>query len=86
MRDCMDGHIVGSLFVTNPEKNKVLLMEHLKSGRWQQFGGHADGDSDIRATALREFQEEAGVDIKPTFWSNEIFNIDIHDIPAHGNE
>ncbi len=56
-------------------------MFHKKLQKWLQFGGHSDGDSDTRATATREFHEESGIEIEPIVM-DDIFNIDIHDIPA----
>jgi 8-oxo-dGTP pyrophosphatase MutT (NUDIX family) len=59
----------------------VLLLHHRKLGRWIQLGGHADGDFDLCAVALREAREESGLlDIVPL--SLEIFDIDIHEIPV----
>ena len=49
------------------------------------MGGHADGESDLVAVALREVWEESGLcSAKPV--SEEIFDIDIHLIPERGNE
>jgi 8-oxo-dGTP pyrophosphatase MutT (NUDIX family) len=74
-------HITASMLITNPEKTRVLLMFHKKLQKWLQFGGHSDGDSDTLATAIREFHEESGIEIEPAI-IDDIFNIDIHDIPA----
>ena len=51
--------------IANPERTKVLLMLHKKFGRWQQFGGHCDGEVDVRNVALREFHEESGILVEP---------------------
>lgn len=37
-------------------------MLHRKLGRWFQPGGHADGDANLAAVALKEAQEETGLD------------------------
>lgn len=75
------GHITASMFITNTERTRVLLMFHKKLKLWLQFGGHSDGDSDTLVTAIREFHEESGIDIEPEIiWG--IFNVDIHDIQA----
>jgi hypothetical protein len=34
----LEGHITGSMMITNPARTKVLLMLHKKFQRWQQFG------------------------------------------------
>ncbi len=75
------GHITGSAWLLNPDGSKALLTLHRKLGRWLQPGGHADGCPDTLATALREATEESGISgIIPL--QQEIFDVDIHTIPA----
>jgi 8-oxo-dGTP pyrophosphatase MutT (NUDIX family) len=80
-RDHLPGHITGSVWIVNPSKTKVLLVHHAKLNRWLQPGGHADGEENILNVGLREAREETGVNqfkiLKP-----EIFDLDIHTIPA----
>jgi len=82
LRSCFDdGHFTGSMLVVNTQKTKVLLMHHVKLWTWQQFGGHADGDMNLRNVAMRELEEESWIDIsKAQIWE-DIFYIDIHSIP-----
>ena len=54
--------------IVNPEKTKVLLMLHKKFQRWQQFGGHCDGEIDVRNVAVREFHEESGITLEPELY------------------
>lgn len=76
------GHITGSAWLINPAGDKALLTLHHKLKRWMQTGGHADGEGDIMKVARREAEEESGITgITPV--SAEIFDIDIHLIPAH---
>lgn len=84
--DCFErtlaiGHVTGSAWVIDPSKSKALLTHHRKLNKWLQLGGHADGDPDIFSVALREVQEESGLQ-KITPLSEEIFDIDIHLIPG----
>lgn len=80
-RSHTEGHITGSAWLVNPSGEKVLLTLHHKLQRWMQTGGHADGDPDTLRVALREAEEESGIPgIHPV--SPEIFDIDIHLIPA----
>jgi 8-oxo-dGTP pyrophosphatase MutT (NUDIX family) len=80
VKENLDGHLTGSMMITNPARTKVLLMLHKKFQRWQQFGGHCDGEIDVRAVATREFHEESGISIEPEIiW--DIFLVDIYDIP-----
>jgi len=82
-RHVWPGHITGSAWVVNPARDKVLLMHHRKHNQWFQFGGHADGDSDIVRVALRETHEETGLPLDVIrLVDGSIFDVDIHTIPA----
>lgn len=88
--DCFErslsvGHVTGSAWVVNQAGTHVLLTHHKKLNQWFQLGGHADGESDILKAALTEVAEESGLAaFEPV--SAEIFDIDIHAIPARGDE
>ena len=78
------GHITGSAWLLDATGTKALLTHHRKLGKWLQLGGHADGDSDVLAVALREATEESGlIDLRAV--SDDIFDVDVHRIPAHGD-
>jgi len=80
-RDLEIGHVTGSAWVVDQTGTQVLLTHHRKLNRWLQLGGHADGSSDVLAVALREVREESGLEqVVPV--STELFDIDIHRIPA----
>ncbi len=80
-RSHREGHMTGSAWLLHPQGDRVLLTLHRKLGRWLQPGGHADGEPDTLAVALREAREESGIDtIEPL--GEGIFDIDIHEIPA----
>jgi 8-oxo-dGTP pyrophosphatase MutT (NUDIX family) len=84
-RELTVGHITASSWLLNLQEDAALLMHHRKLGRWFQPGGHCDEESDVLAVALREAQEESGVNnIIPK--SKEIFDLDIHLIPANNKE
>lgn len=55
------GHFTGSALVLSGDGQRTLLTHHRKLDRWLQPGGHADGDGDLRAVALREAEEETGL-------------------------
>ena len=63
----------------------MLLHHHRKLGRWLQFGGHCDGDEDVVRVARREALEESGIQ-GLIVASERPFDLDIHEIPAHGGE
>ena len=71
------GHITGSVWLVNHDMTQVLLTHHKKLKIWLQLGGHADGDPDIKAVALKEAQEESGIG-HLEFVYDDIFDFDIH--------
>jgi 8-oxo-dGTP pyrophosphatase MutT (NUDIX family) len=84
-RELQIGHVTGSAWVVNRAGTHVLLTHHKKLNLWVQLGGHADGDADVFRVARREAEEESGLDrLEPV--SEQLFDIDVHQIPARGNE
>jgi len=53
--------ITTSAFVVNPKFSKTLLIHHKLHGQFKQFGGHADGNSDLAGNAADELLQESGV-------------------------
>jgi 8-oxo-dGTP pyrophosphatase MutT (NUDIX family) len=84
-RDAFPAHFTGSAFVVSADGARGLLHHHRKLDRWLQFGGHCDGEEDVLSVAQREACEESGINglvvasVRP-------FDLDIHEIPAFGNE
>lgn len=60
-RSCAEAHLTSSALVVDAAGRKVLLLEHAKLGKWLQPGGHADGEANLAASALREASEETGI-------------------------
>lgn len=87
--DCFErslevGHITGAAWLVDASGERVLLTHHRKLGMWLQLGGHADGDPDPLRVAMCEAREESGIHtITPI--SRGIFDLDIHEIPPHGD-
>jgi 8-oxo-dGTP pyrophosphatase MutT (NUDIX family) len=84
-RSLLAGHVTGSAWIVDRARSSALLVHHRKLGRWLQPGGHADGDPDVRAVALREAIEETGLQTLERA-TPAIFDIDIHAIPQRGDE
>jgi 8-oxo-dGTP pyrophosphatase MutT (NUDIX family) len=80
-RDLVEGHLTGSAWVVDASRTNALLTHHRKLDKWLQLGGHADGDLDLLAVALREAAEESGLTrLRPV--SARLFDLDRHWIPA----
>ena len=56
-----EGHFTAAGFIFNPERTKTLMIYHNIYRSWAWTGGHADGERDLLAVALREAQEETGI-------------------------
>jgi len=54
-------HMACSIWVVDPKMEQTLLVYHNIYDSWSWIGGHADGEHDLQAVALRELQEETGV-------------------------
>jgi len=86
-RELWPAHVTGSTWVVSPDRQRVLMLHHRKHDQWFQPGGHADGDADILRVALRETSEETGLEAKHVRLVDEnIFDVDIHTIPAMGSD
>lgn len=85
-RACTAGHLTGSAWVVDHRAERALLLLHAKLGLWLQPGGHADGDANLAAVALREAAEETGIEglaVHPA-----PIDVDVHEVfppaePAH---
>ena len=75
-------HLSGSGMVFNKERTKILMCYHNIYNSWSWTGGHADGDADLLAVAIREAVEETGTaGVKPL--TPHIAGLDILPVPAH---
>ena len=81
-RDNPFAHFTASSWIVNPARTHVLMAWHNIYKTWAWTGGHADGDSDLLAVALREAREETGVAcIRPV--TGDIFSVEILPVNAH---
>ncbi len=84
LRTCAPGHLTGSAWIVDAPRRRALLTHHRKLGKWLQPGGHADGEADLLAVALREAREETGL-TRLRAVSSGVFDVDRHWIPARGD-
>ncbi len=88
-RSCVPGHITAAAWILSPEFDRFLLVHHRKLDRWLQVGGHCDGQHEVHLAALREAHEETGIQDFAILATDERlvpFDLDVHAIPAFGDE
>lgn len=61
-RENLPGHFSASAWVVNPARDKVLMIFHNMFNSWAWIGGHADGVQNLQFVAVKEMQEETGVE------------------------
>ena len=82
-RSNLIAHMTVSAWVVNPARDKVLMVYHKIYDSWSWTGGHADGQADLLAAAMREAREETGIrEVEPL--SPAIQSLDI--LPVWGHE
>ena len=81
-RDNATAHFTASCWIVNPDRTKVLMAYHNLYQSWAWLGGHADGEEDLLAVALREVREESGVkNVRPA--SEDIFSLEVLTVDGH---
>ena len=81
-RDNASGHLTASAWVVSPDRRQVLMAYHNIYDSWSWLGGHADGDRDLLAVALREVGEESGLtSVRPV--SEDLFSLEILTVDGH---
>ncbi len=82
LRDNELVHITASSWIVNHDRTKVLMAYHNIMQSWAWLGGHADGETDLLAVAMREAREESGVQnihpVSTDLYSVEMFTVDGH--------
>ena len=75
-------HFTASNWIVNKERTKVLMIYHNIYNSWAWTGGHADGDSDLLNVALKEAEEETGLNnlklLSDGIYSLQILTVDSH--------
>ncbi len=55
-------HLVAYFLLLDVKKQKILLIDHIKSGLWLPNGGHVDPHEHPTDTVVREAREELGIE------------------------
>jgi 8-oxo-dGTP pyrophosphatase MutT (NUDIX family) len=81
-RDNGIAHFTSSCFILNKSHDKVIMIHHNIYNSWAWTGGHADGNEDLLAVAVKEAEEETGVkNVKPI--TADIFALDVMPVFSH---
>ena len=81
-RDNTYMHMTASAWIVNKDRRKTIMAYHNIYNSWSWLGGHADGEMDLLAVAIREVQEEAGIkNVRPV--SEEIFSMEVLTVDGH---
>ena len=76
-------HLTASAWVVNGDRERVLMAHHNIYDSWSWLGGHADGERDLLAVAMREVREESGLarvaPVSEALFSLEILTVDGHE-------
>lgn len=91
-RENLTAHMTASAWVLSPDRPQVVMVYHNLYHSWSWTGGHADGDRDLLAVAMREVTEETGLRqlelLHPGIFSLECLTVDGHEkrgqyVPSH---
>ena len=79
-------HMACSIWVVSPDMSQTLLVYHNIYDSWSWIGGHADGERNLQTVALRELEEETGVEHAQivacgpgNIYSLEVLTVDGHE-------
>lgn len=75
-------HFTASAWTVNKDKTKVLMIYHKIYNSWSWTGGHADGDTNLLYTAVRELKEETGIE-NVNVLKDDIFSLEVICVNGH---
>lgn len=75
-------HFTSSSMIFDLTASRVLMAYHNIYQSWAWTGGHADGDEDLYAVAVREAQEETGIQVLTPVCEDPV-SLDILTVNGH---
>lgn len=75
------GHFTASAWITDPQRERVLMAYHKLYDAWAWTGGHADGEMNLLSVALKEAWEETGVHARPV--TEQIYSLETLNVMGH---
>lgn len=75
-------HMTASAWVTNSNRDKILMAYHKIYDSWSWLGGHCDGNEDCLKVAIKEVKEETGVSHIKVLDEN-IFSLEVLAVESH---
>lgn len=81
-RENQVAHFTASIWTVNKEHTKTLMVYHNIYDSWSWIGGHADGIEDLCSVAMRELQEETGVE-NAVLVNRDIFSLETLTVDGH---
>lgn len=81
-RENQVAHFTASIWTVNKEHTKILMVYHNLYDSWSWIGGHADGIEDLCSVAMRELQEETGVE-NAVLVNRDIFSLETLTVDGH---
>ena len=82
LRSNLIAHFTASAWTVNAARTRTLMVYHNIYDSWSWIGGHADGEEDLLAVALREIQEETGVKHARAV-SEDVFSLEALTVDGH---
>lgn len=75
-------HMTASAWIVDKAREHTVMVYHKIYDSWSWTGGHADGETDLLAVALKECREETGLTrLRPV--SDRIFSLEVLTVDGH---
>ena len=76
-------HMACSIWVVDPTHTQTLMVYHNIYNSWSWIGGHADGEANLAAVALRELEEETGVAAARLLNGGAVYSLEVLTVDGH---